>query len=116
MNENIKRFPNWLFLLLEDVGFEIKDADYFFVKKDVVHTERGLYFFIRKDVITYIGITHDMKDRINKHRKYEGEEILFFPAGKIKDARLKQIEHGLQLLIQPAKNPLHHHLNTRSKA
>ncbi len=86
----------------------IKTFRYYKTKKEInKQDEKGIYLFVQDFKIKYIGSTNgDLKSRISKHRKYAGEEILFFSMIKYKEVKIRRLEKALILLYEPVNNDL----------
>jgi hypothetical protein len=88
-------------------SYKLIDKFYYIPDKKSIPKElkKGIYFFIQDYKIKYIGSTMtDLKSRIAKHKKYEGEQILFFEMGKFKDLVIKRLEKSMILFVVPPKN------------
>lgn len=83
----------------------INGYKYFKDKSEIDDSRVGIYLFIEDFKIVYIGSTGvDLKSRISKHIKYEGEQIVFFEMIKFKEVVIRRIEKALILLYVPRKN------------
>lgn len=78
---------------------------YFRIKKEANTEKAGIYFFVKYNQIQYIGITDNLKQRLQSHKKYkQGDSIIFVPGVQISSGNLKRIEHGLIALVPTKRN------------